>query len=442
MSDDLPVDPQGEGLARRITFIPLVLYGVGDILGAGVYGLIGKAAGEMGYAVWLAFATSMVAAGLTGLSYASLGSRYPRAGGAAYYTLRAFRKGFLAYGIGLAVLASGLTSMATATRVFAGYLHGLLSFVPIPLALLLFLLGLSGLVFWGIRESMWANSLCTVIELVGLLIVIGVGLPAWGQVNYLQGPAGLGGSGELTLQLMLTGAVLTFYSFVGFEDMANTAEEVHDVETTLPRALLTAIAIASVIYMAVSISAVSVVPPATLAQSPQPLVEVVTRALPGFPSPAFSAIALFAVANTALLNYIMGSRLIYGMAQQGLLPAILGRIHPVRRTPYVSTMTIFFLVSFLAIIGDVSSLARATSVLLLIGFTVVNLSLVILKLRPGEPAGRLEVPLGIPLAGAAVSVAMLTQAKAMELTLAGGVLLGIGLLYFLVRPRAEALDQL
>src|SRR5687768_12517955 len=145
-------------LKRTIGLVALTLYGIGDILGAGIYGLVGRAAGEMGSAAWLGFLISMGAAGLTGLSYASLGSRYPKAAGAVFAVSRAFRKGFLSYGVGLALLASGLTSMATASRAFAGYLSGFFSGVPIPLLIIGFALGLTFIVFWGIRESLWANA--------------------------------------------------------------------------------------------------------------------------------------------------------------------------------------------------------------------------------------------------------------------------------------------
>ncbi|RYZ82726.1 MAG: amino acid permease, partial [Proteobacteria bacterium] len=164
-------------LKRNIGLVALTLYGVGDILGAGIYGLVGKAAGQMGNAVWLAFLTSMIAAGLTGLSYASLGSRYPNAGGASFVTNRAYNKAWLAYGVGLAVLASGLTSMATATRVFSGYLQALVGGeVPLPVYIVGFAVVLALIVYRGIRESMMANAVCTIIELCGLAIVIIFGM--------------------------------------------------------------------------------------------------------------------------------------------------------------------------------------------------------------------------------------------------------------------------
>lgn len=428
-------------LKRNIGLIALTLFGVGDILGAGVYGLIGKAANEMGNAVWLAFLMSMVAAGLTGLSYASLGSRFPRAGGAAYVTLRAYRLPFLSYAVGLAVLASGLTSMATAARVFGGYLNGMFPALP-PLAIAVgFSLLIAGIVFRGIRESLMANGVCTLIEVSGLFLVIVVGLPYIGDVNYLDATTAANLSGDITVTLVLTGAVLTFYSFVGFEDMLNVAEEVKEPHKTLPRALLMALLIASIIYMTIAVVAVSVLSPAVLGASGQPLVDVVAKAAPWFPSSAFSLIALFAVANTALLNFLMGSRLLYGMANQGLVPTALARIHAGRQTPHVAIIAVWVIFFVLILSGDISSLARSTSVLLLCCFILVNMALVVLKLRE-KSTGHFDVPLIVPVLGALVCFAMLSQAKAPEIMTATAILAGIVALYFVVRPSPEAIEKI
>lgn len=434
-------DTSPPALKRNIGLTALVLFGVGDILGAGVYGLIGKTANEMGNMVWLAFLVSLVAAGLTGLSYASLGSRFPRAGGAAYITLRAYRVPFLSYLVGLAVLASGLTSMATAARVFAGYLNGLMPSLP-PLAIAIgFSLVIAGIVFRGIRESLFANGICTIIEVSGLFLVIAVGLPYIGDVNYLDATSPTNLAGDVTLTLALTGAVLTFYSFVGFEDMLNVAEEVKEPHSTLPRAMLLALIIASLIYMTIALVAVSVLTPAVLGASGQPLVDVVAKAAPWFPTGAFSLIALFAVANTALLNFVMGSRLLYGMASQGLVPRALAKVHSGRNTPHMAIMTVWCIFFVLVLSGDISSLARSTSVLLLCCFVLVNIALVILKSRETEKP-HFDVPVIVPVLGALVCLAMLTQAQAPEAITASVIIGGIALLYRLVKPSREAIESL
>jgi APA family basic amino acid/polyamine antiporter len=436
-------NPNSATLSRNIGLLALTLYGVGDILGAGVYGLIGRAAGQMGNMVWLAFLASMVAAGLTGLSYASLGSRYPKAGGAAYITHRAYARTWLSYGVGLAVLASGLTSMAAATRVFSGYFQALIGGeFPITVIMIGFALILSGIVIRGIKESIWANSVCTVIELSGLLLIIVFGFSYIGSVDYFDAATTSNPTGEIGLSLVLTGAVLTFYSFVGFEDILNVAEEVKDPQKNLPRGLILAVGISSLIYMTISLIAVSVIPAAELATSKQPLVDVVKKAAPWFPSPVFSVIAMFAVANTALLNFIMGSRLVYGMANQGLLPKALAKIHLKRQTPHVAALVLLGILLILALSGDISSLAKATSVLLLMCFIIVNVALVILKKRKNEPKGAFEIPTFVPVLGALVCGAMLTNAQKPELITASIILTLIAILYIVLRPKSEAIEAM
>lgn len=428
-------------LVRHMGLWALVIYGVGDMLGSGIYALIGKAAGMLGSAVWLGFGVSMLAAVLTALSYASLGSRYPRAAGAAYVTHRAFRRQFLSYVVGLAVMASGLTSMGTQSRAFSDYFSALVPGVP-PQALVIgFILLLTLVNFWGIRESTWLNVVCTTVEVSGLLIVIAVGLRYWGGVSYLEVPAPAGGGlGVLGPSLLLQGAVLTFYSFVGFEDMINVVEEVKDPQRTFPRAILLAMAAVTLIYLAVSLSAVSVVPWQELAQSKQPLVDVVRRAAPAFPPLVFSAIALFAITNTALLNYIMGSRLAYGMARQGLLPRFLGDLHPQRRTPHWAILCLMALVLVLGLGFDIRGLAKATSVLLMSVFVLINLALLILQRRRGEAKGFFEVPAFVPAGGMLVSLALLIHARPPEVLLAACMVSVIVALYFVVRPRGVSED--
>jgi APA family basic amino acid/polyamine antiporter len=310
-------------LRRTIGPVQMALYGLGSMLGAGIYGLIGKAAGQAGNAVWLAFVVALFAALLTALSYASLSSRYPRAAGAAYVTERAYGFPLLSFLVGIALVCSGLTSIATQSRVFAANLAELLGAETLPVAWLAlgFLLVLTGIVFRGIRESMWVNVLCTLIEAGGLVLVILVGLSFWGTVDYFETPAATGE--DYAWLLIMQGAVLAFFAFIGFEDMYNVAEEVRHPERTLPLGLILAMAAAALLYIAVAITAVSVVPWRELAEAPGPITEIITRAAPVIPPIVFTVITLFAVSNTALVNYVTASRLIYGMARQGLLPAAL-----------------------------------------------------------------------------------------------------------------------
>ena len=433
---------QQPALRRHIGLFALTLYGIGDILGAGIYGLVGKAAGQMGNAVWLAFLASMVAAGFTGLSYAAVGSRHPRAGGAAYVTSRAFRKSWLAYIVGLATLASGLTSMATASRVFSGYLSAVLPDIPITFLIIGFASLISFIVFYGIRETIWTNAVCTTIEISGLLLIIVFGFSYLGSVNYLDAITVSNATGTITPALILGGAVLTFYSFIGFEDMLNVSEEVKNPTRVLPRALILAVVAASAIYILISLIAVSVIPAAELANSKEPLVDVVRRAVPWFPPRVFSFIAMFAVANTALLNFVMASRLLYGMAKQRLLPSPLARVHQKTASPHIAVGVIYLILLALALSGNISQLAKATSVLLLSCFIVVNIALLVLKRREPAAEGVFDVPVFVPVCGAATCAAMLLNAKQPELITAGIILGVIVTLYFVLRPDPEAIARM
>ncbi|WP_270938029.1 APC family permease, partial [Falsiroseomonas oryzae] len=402
---------QGEtgqpALRRSIGPFQLFAYTLGGMLGAGIYGLVGRAAGELGSAVWLGFLVAMVAALLTGLSYASLGSRYPRAGGAAYITGRAFAWPLLTWTVGLAVMASGLTSVATQSRVVAANVLALTGLQSVPtLAIALgFLLLVAGIVLRGIRESMWMNIVCTAIEGLGLVLVIAVGARYWGTQPLLETPRGE----AIGLSFLMTGAILTFFAFIGFEDTLNVAEEAKEPRTTLPFGIITAMLAATVLYIAVAITAVSVVPWQELAAAPGPLVEVMRRAAPWFPSWGYAAITLFAVANTALLNYVTASRLLLGMARHGLMPEACARIHPTRRTPHVAILALLPVVAALILAGDIGQLASATVLLLLAVFTVVNVALIVLQRRPGEARGGFEVPVVVPAAGALVCGALLVN---------------------------------
>jgi basic amino acid/polyamine antiporter, APA family len=401
-------------LKKSITAWQIGLYGLGSMLGAGIYALIGKAAGSLGNAVWLAFLVAMVAALLTGLSYACMGSRYPKAGGAAYVTQRGLRLKWLAYVVGLCVAMSGLTSMATGSQAMAEALGKGLGVVltanSVKLMAISIVLLVGLVIFRGIRESMWMNVICTVVETVGLLFIIAVGVKYWGRVDYLETPTrALGGTEAIPLMLILQGAVLTFFSFIGFEDILNVSEEVKNPRRDIPLGLVGAMVVATLIYMAVAITAVSVIPWADLAKSPAPLMEVAKTAAPWFKNldKIYIGITLFAIGNTALLNYIMGSRLLYGMSQQGLLPGSIGKIHPTRRTPHIAIVILFAVVSLLILSGNAKQMAESTVLLLLMVFSVVNISLVVLMRRPGEPKGGFEVPIFVPMLGTLVCLILI-----------------------------------
>jgi len=426
-------------LHRSIGPTQMALYGLGSMLGAGVYGLIGKAAGQVGNAVWLAFIVALIAALLTALSYASLGSRHPRAAGAAYVTQRAYGFPLLSFMVGLALVCSGLTSIATQSRVFAANLIELFGLQGVSIAWIAlgFLLVMTGIVFRGIRESMWVNVLCTLVEASGLILVVAVGISYWGSVDYLETPAAPGD--DHAILLVMQGAVLAFFAFIGFEDMYNVAEEVRDPRRTIPIGLITAMAVAAVLYIAVAITAVSVVSWQELAAAPGPITEVVSRAAPFIPPVVFTGITLFAVANTGLVNYVTASRLLYGMARQGLLPSLLGNVHAGRRTPHIAIAALFLILAPLALTGTISELASATVLLLLAVFTVVNGSLFILKRRKGETPGAFEIPSFVPALGMVVCLTLIVVRVSTgdwrAPAIAGGLLLGCFLIYAAMRAR-------
>ena len=429
-------------LKRAIGPFELTLYALGSMLGSGIYALVGKAAGIVGNAVWLSFVAALCAALLTALSYASLGSRYPRAGGASFVADRAFGWPILSFAVGLALVCSGMTSVATQSRVFASNLASLIGVTSIPVEALAlgFLLITAGIVFRGIRESMWVNVVCTFVEVTGLLIVIAVSFSYWGRVDYFETPANaIDGS---TALLILQGSILTFFAFIGFEDTYNVAEEVKNTETTIPIALVSAMLMATVLYIAVAISAVSVVPCEELATAAAPLAAVMEKAAPAFPAVVLVAITMFAVANTALVNYVTASRMLYGMSNQGLLPPAVARVHPKRQTPHIAILILFALLTPLMLSANVSELAAATVLLLLFTFAIVNAALFVLKRRAGEPEGRFEIPAWVPALGCLLCIVLIVVRVAsgdMKAPLiAGALIAGILALYWLLARQKEA----
>jgi amino acid transporter len=424
----------------------LALYGLGSMLGAGIYGLVGKAAGMLGGMVWASFLIAMVGALLTGLSYASLGSRYPRAGGAAYVIQRAFKLPMLSYAAGLCVVASGMTSMATGSRIVAVNLQTLLGLdgLPVTLIAVLYLALLCAVVWRGLKESLWFNAVCTFVEASGLILVIVMGARFWGQADLMELPINNPNEQDwaATGLLLTQSAVLTFFAFIGFEDTLNVSEEVKNPARNVPLGLIGAMLGATVLYLLIAITAVSVVHWDVLAASPTPLGAVMERAAPWIPTVVYTVVTIFAVANTALINFVMGSRLLFGMARQGLLPKALSKIHPTRNTPHVAAVAIFVLVSILLSAGDVSQLAAATVILLLAVFILMNLSHIILAKRVGEPAAALKLPLIVPILGGAICAVLLvvraTSGEIVAPLIAGGLLALIVTLYLVTRHSHRA----
>lgn len=420
------------GLRRAVTGPLLFLFILGDVLGAGVYALVGELAVEAGGAVWLPLIVALLMALLTAASYAELVTKYPQAGGSAVFAQRAFGSPLVSFLVGFCMLAAGVTSAAGLSLAFAGDYLGVFWDVPAVPAALVFLALIAALNARGIKESLGANVVMTVIEVSGLLLVVVLGAIVMGR-----GEGDLGRLTELPAETSwgmaaLGGALIAFYSFVGFETSANLAEEVTDVRRVYPRALFGALIAAGVIYVLVGIVAPVVVSPETLSGSSGPLLEVV-RAAGGLPLQLFSVIALIAVANGALLTMIMASRLAYGMAREGLLPAALGRVLPHRRTPWVAIVVTTAVAMMLAATGSLVDLASTVVLLLLFVFLSTNVAVLVLRRDPVDrPHFRVWTP--VPVLAAATCLGLLTQQEARHWALAG-VLMAVGLVLYLVTRR-------
>ncbi|MFF9896548.1 APC family permease [Streptomyces longispororuber] len=410
-------------LRKTLTTTLLYFFILGDVLGAGVYVLVGQVAAESGPAVWLPLAVALGLAMLTAASYAELATRFPRAGGASHYTTLAYGPfvGFLA---GFCMLAAGVVSVGALARGFAG--DYLAEFVTLPVALVafVFLGALALLNLRGIKESTRANVVATVVEVGGLVLVIALG--GWvlargdGDLGRLT-EVGTEGSGPVAA--VLSGAVLAYYSFVGFETSVNVAEETRDPRRSYPRALFGALLTAGLVYVLVGCVAAAAVPTHTLVDSSGPLLEVVKEA-GGVPPRVFSVVALVAVANGALLTGIMSSRLAFGMARDGLLPGVLARVLPGRRTPWAAIAATTALSLLLALTGNVATLASTLVLLLLVVFFLVNTAALVLRRVPAD-RDHFRAPTVLPVLGALSCVVLATQIEK-DVWLRGLVVLAVG----------------
>jgi APA family basic amino acid/polyamine antiporter len=390
----------------------LLLFVVGDILGTGVYALTGRVANEVGGAVWLPFVVAFVVALLTACSYLELVTKYPRAAGAALYTHKAFAENFgeafdlsLGEGAGLTAVALGFMTLIALVN------------------------------FRGVGESVKLNVLLTCVELSGLLIVICIG--AWalggGEGDLSRLTQFNAAEGESAFFSVTAATALAFFAMVGFEDSVNMAEETKDPVRIFPKVMLTGLCVTGLIYVLVSISSVALVAPADLGEGDAPLLKVVEAGAPAFPLWIFAFITMFAVANSALINMLMASRLLYGMANERVLPKVLGKVHPSRRTPWVgivfTTVIAFGLIWF----ADLTALGGTTSLLLLCVFTVVNIAVLVLRRDPVEHK-HFKAPTAIPVIGAIVCAYLASplSGRSGDDYRVGGVLLIIGVVLWLI----------
>jgi APA family basic amino acid/polyamine antiporter len=406
------VGRQATPLRPAITRPMLTVFVIGDVLGAGIYALVGEVAGKVGGAVWTSFLAAGILAAFTATAYAELVTKYPQAAGAALYAHKAFKRPFVTFLVAFAVMCSGVASAATLATAFGGdYLS---EFVTLPKLLVgaVFIGVLAIVNFRGIKESVKLNLGLTSIELTGLLLVVAIGLA------YLLDGGGDPGralefkAGEAVPLAILSGASLAFFALIGFEDSVNVAEETRNPSRVFPPALFAGLGIALAVYIVVTLIAGMAVPVDRLAESDGPLLEVVQLGPLAMNTKVFSAIALFALTNGALINMIMASRLVYGMAAQGIVPRGLGRVHGQRRTPWVAIVFVAALAVALIALGDLESLADTTVLLLLMVFVCVNAAVLLLRREPVEH-DHWRAPTALPALGAVACLGLIVQ-KAVE----------------------------
>ncbi len=392
-------------LRRRLTLPLLVLYGLGVTIGAGIYVLVGATAGRAGLYAPFAFVLAALVMAFTAATFAELTGRYPVSAGEAAYVRAGFNSNLLSVLTGLMVIAAGTVSSAAISVGSTGYIREL---IDLPQAALLpvIVLAMGLIAAWGILESVMFAAFFTLIEVGGLIAIIVAGfsdaelvarlpevLPVWGDTGMWTG--------------VIAAGLLAFFAFIGFEDLVNVAEEARNPQRTLPWAIFLTLIISTIIYFLVASVAVLSVPPETLAASTAPLNDVF-RKVTDVPPAVIVAIAIVATLNTIIVQLIMASRVLYGLADQGNMPALFSRISPLTRTPLVATATVTAIVLVLALAFPLEGLAEMTSRITLSVFALVNMALIFVKVRgTAAPEGVVQVPLVVPMLGFVASLAFL-----------------------------------
>jgi len=419
-------------LKQSLGVVECTLMGVGVMLGAGIYALVGQAALLAGNMVWVSFLAASIVAGFTGLSYAELSSFIPKAGGEYYYASRAFGH-LVAFLVTWLLLVGIAVCSATVAIGFAGYLNAMMGTNEIWTATLLVVAAAALLVF-GIKQSAWVAGICTAVELLGLGIIIAAGLPRMGSIDYFEAAAG-GQSG------ILTAAALIFFAYIGFEEIVQLAEETREAPKNIPRALLLSIVITTVLYVVVALCAISVVGWQKLGASKSPLADVAAVALGHKAFLVLSVIALFSTANTVLVLLMSAARLLYGMAEDGSLPQTLAKIHETRHSPYVATIVVATLaITMIVTLQNIAVVANLTNFSLLATFAIINAAVVVLRFREPDTPRPFRIPgsLGklpvIPLLGILSSLIMVLFVGWTAI-LMGTALATVGLMLYLIQCR-------
>jgi APA family basic amino acid/polyamine antiporter len=417
-------------LKRGMGLFHLTMYGVGLILGAGIYVLIGEAVGLAGDSVWIAFVLGSVVALFAGFSYAELSSMFPKAAAEQTFVKHAFKNNFFAFIIGWLTAITSMITAATVALGFGGYFSEFLN-IPIIISAIVLIGILSIVNFVGIRESSWTNTIFTIIEASGLILIIIIGftISEPESVNYFESPTGFTG--------IIIAFVLIFFAFVGFEDMVNIAEEVRNPKKVIPRAIILSVMISGIIYVLVSLAVVRVINWEDLSASAAPLADVAKRGFGSQGHIIFSGIALFAITNTVLIILVAGSRMIYGMAREKSLPESLAKIHYKTRTPWVAIIVIMLISMGFTFIGDIVIVANITVFAVVITFAVINLVVIVLRYTEPNIERKFKVPINIgkfpilPLFGLGISVYMALQFQ-IQVVLVGFSIIGIGAIFYLL----------
>ena len=402
-----PTATDTPSLRRTLNAPLLTLYGLGVTVGAGIYVLVGSAAAQAGLFTPIAFLIAAFVVAFTALSYAELSTRYPVSSGEAAYVEAGFKSGWLATVVGLAVAVSGTVSASAIAIGAASYLHDLTGLEPVVLTLMV--VGVMGLIaIWGITQSVIVAAVITVIEIFGLLFVVfwglamvePLGLTPVQMVPPVLGDHWIG---------IASASLLAFFAFVGFEDMANIAEEVKDPTKTMPRAIIWTLVLATLLYIATTVSVLMVVPMEKLTSETGSLMLVFDGA-PIQVKQAFGVVAVVATVNGVLIQMIMASRVLYGLADRGHLPNVLATVSARTRTPIVATVLIMAVIALLSLTMPIDALAQWTSQIVLFVFVLVNLSLIRLKWAGQVNGDYFQIPLVVPIWGVITSMALFTTA--------------------------------
>jgi basic amino acid/polyamine antiporter, APA family len=421
-------------LKKELSLLEITLVGIGNILGAGIYVLMGKAAGLAGNMVWFSFLFAGITASLSAFSYMELASMYPKAGAEYEFVKKAFgeRTGFL---VGLLIIYFVVITSSAVALGFGRYFSNLFGVKSLITTIGLFIV-LSLIMLHGIKESAWIAIFISFIEISGLLIVIYTGIPYIGKVNYLETPG---------LEGILEASTLIFFAFLGFEDIVRLSQETKEAEKTTPKALFIAIFFTVFLYICVAITSVSVLDFRVLGLSGAPLADVAAVSLGNKAFFLMSWIALFSTINTVLVVMLGGSRIVYGMAYSGSLPKSISRLHPHYRTPWVAILGVSCLSTLFVLLRDIAIVANIANFMIFIVFFMINLSLI--KLRYVDPGRNrpFKVPLNIgrfpllPFLGILSTVVLFSQLS-LEVITYGFVLTGIGIVIMLLRTRTKNLQ--